>query len=163
MHPPAKGAWPFAPHAYLDWVGKPSRGPRQLVLCVGSAAELYMWITYFGTGLESNMTDTRATPDQARLAADRAHSWLSGAGLRPTRQRKELGRLLFDGPDRHVTAEVLHDEAMRAGVRVSLATVYNTLNQFTEAGLMREIVVDGDRTYFDTNTSDHHHFFHRHD
>ncbi len=85
---------------------------------------------------------------------------LRHVGLRPTRQRKELGRLLFDGPDRHVTAESLHDEAARAGIQVSLATVYNTLNQFTEAGLMREIVVDGDRAYFDTNTSDHHHFFH---
>jgi len=85
---------------------------------------------------------------------------LRNAGLRPTRQRKELGRLLFGGPDRHVTAESLHDEASRAGIRVSLATVYNTLNQFTDAGLMREIVVDGDRAYFDTNVSDHHHFFH---
>lgn len=85
---------------------------------------------------------------------------LRDVGLRPTRQRKELGRLLFDGPDRHVTAETLHGEAERAGVKVSLATVYNTLHQFTEAGLLREIVVNGDRAYFDTNISDHHHFFH---
>lgn len=85
---------------------------------------------------------------------------LHGAGLRPTRQRKELGKLLFDGPDRHVTAESLHGEALNAGIRVSIATVYNTLHQFTDAGLMREIVVDGDRTYFDTNISNHHHFFH---
>lgn len=85
---------------------------------------------------------------------------LREAGLRPTRQRKELGKLLFDGPDRHITAEMLRCEAERAGIRVSLATVYNTLNQFVEAGLMREIVVDGDRAYFDTNVSDHHHFFH---
>jgi len=85
---------------------------------------------------------------------------LRDVGLRPTRQRKELGRLLFDGPERHVTAEALHGEAERAGVKVSLATVYNTLHQFTEAGLLREIVVNGDRAYFDTNISDHHHFFH---
>lgn len=84
---------------------------------------------------------------------------LRTAGLRPTRQRLALGRLLFDGGDRHVTAEALHEEAQGAGVSVSLATVYNTLHQFTEAGLLREVVVDSARTYFDTNTSDHHHFF----
>jgi len=84
---------------------------------------------------------------------------LRDAGLRPTRQRLALGRLLFEGGDRHLTAEVLHEEAQAAGVSVSLATVYNTLHQFTEAGLLREVVVDSARTYFDTNTSDHHHFF----
>ncbi len=84
---------------------------------------------------------------------------LRHAGLRPTRQRLALGRLLFDGGDRHVTAEALHDEALKAGVSVSLATVYNTLHQFTGVGLLREVVVDSARTYFDTNTSDHHHFF----
>jgi Fur family iron response transcriptional regulator len=88
---------------------------------------------------------------------------LRGAGLRPTRQRLALGRLLFDGDDRHVTAELLHEEAVKAGVSVSLATVYNTLHQFTHAGLLREVVVDSARTYFDTNTSDHHHFFHEED
>ena len=86
-------------------------------------------------------------------------SRLREAGLRPTRQRLALGRLLFDGGDRHVTAEALHDEAQRAGVSVSLATVYNTLHQFTNAGLLREVVVDSARTYFDTNIDDHHHFF----
>lgn len=84
---------------------------------------------------------------------------LREAGLRPTRQRLALGRLLFDGGDRHVTAEALHEEAQTAGVSVSLATVYNTLHQFTEAHLLREVVVDSARTYFDTNVSDHHHFF----
>lgn len=84
---------------------------------------------------------------------------LRGAGLRPTRQRMALAKLLFDGGDRHVTAEALHSEALSAQVRVSLATVYNTLHQFTDAGLLREIVVDSARSYFDTNTSDHHHFF----
>jgi Fur family iron response transcriptional regulator len=84
---------------------------------------------------------------------------LRDAGLRPTRQRLALGRLLFDGGDRHVTAEALHEEAQKAGVSVSLATVYNTLHQFTDAKLLREVVVDSARTYFDTNVSDHHHFF----
>lgn len=84
---------------------------------------------------------------------------LRQAGLRPTRQREELADLLFRGEDRHVTAEVLHREAMAAGIQVSLATVYNTLHQFTEAGLLREVVVDSGRAYFDTNTRRHHHFF----
>ncbi len=84
---------------------------------------------------------------------------LRAVGLRPTRQRLALARLLFDGGDRHVTAEMLHGQALDAAIRVSLATVYNTLHQFTTAGLLREIVVDSQRSYFDTNTSDHHHFF----
>jgi Fur family transcriptional regulator, iron response regulator len=84
---------------------------------------------------------------------------LKSAGLRPTRQRLGLGRLLFEGGHRHVTAEQLHAEAAAAGLRVSLATVYNTLNQFTTAGLLREVVVEAGRSYFDTNTADHHHFF----
>lgn len=81
------------------------------------------------------------------------------AGLRPTRQRIALADLLFARGDRHLSAEELHEEALQAGVRVSLATVYNTLHQFTEAGLLRILAVEGARTYFDTNTSDHHHFF----
>ena len=84
---------------------------------------------------------------------------LRAAGLRPTRQRVALARLLFDGCDRHVTAEVLHEEALARKVPVSLATVYNTLHQFTEAGLLREVAVEGAKTYFDTNTSNHYHFF----
>jgi Fur family iron response transcriptional regulator len=84
---------------------------------------------------------------------------LKSVGLRPTRQRLGLGKLLFEGGDRHVTAEDLHGQALEAGLRVSLATVYNTLNQFTEAGLLREVVVEAGRSYFDTNTSAHHHFF----
>jgi Fur family iron response transcriptional regulator len=85
---------------------------------------------------------------------------LRAADLRPTRQRLALARLLFENGPRHVTAERLHEEALAAEIRVSLATVYNTLHQFTDAGLLREIVVDYGRSYFDTNTSDHHHFFH---
>jgi len=89
----------------------------------------------------------------------RALDRLQGVGLRPTRQRLGLARLLFEGCDRHVTAEQLHGEALSADLRVSLATVYNTLNQFTDAGLLREVVVEAGKSYFDTNTSDHHHFF----
>jgi Fur family iron response transcriptional regulator len=70
-----------------------------------------------------------------------------------------LAKLLYDGGDRHVSAEALHAEAEAAGVRVSLATIYNTLHQFTRAGLLREVVVDPGRSYFDTNVTDHHHFF----
>ncbi len=84
---------------------------------------------------------------------------LRTAGLRPTRQRIALAKLLFEGGHRHVTAESLHADAQEASIRVSLATVYNTLHQFTEAALLREIVVDSQRCYFDTNTADHHHFF----
>ncbi|SDG33679.1 Fur family transcriptional regulator, iron response regulator [Limimonas halophila] len=82
------------------------------------------------------------------------------AGLRPTRQRVALARLLFGhGSARHVTAEQLHSEAKAAAMPVSLATVYNALNQFTEAGLLREVVVEPGRSYFDTNTDPHHHFY----
>jgi Fur family iron response transcriptional regulator len=84
---------------------------------------------------------------------------LRGCGLRPTRQRVALARLLFHGGDRHVTAEQLHGEATSAAIRVSLATVYNTLHQFTTAGLLREVVVEPGRSYFDTNVDDHHHFY----
>ncbi|WP_407649161.1 iron response transcriptional regulator IrrA [Devosia algicola] len=81
------------------------------------------------------------------------------AGLRPTRQRVALAELLFGGPHRHVSAEQLHSEASVSRVNVSLATIYNTLHQFHEAGLLREVAVDASRSYFDTDTSDHHHFY----
>ena len=84
---------------------------------------------------------------------------LRQVGLRPTRQRMALGWILFGKGDRHLTAELLYEEATRAKVPVSLATVYNTLHQFTEVGLLRQIAVDGSKTYFDTNISTHHHFF----
>lgn len=84
---------------------------------------------------------------------------LRSAGLRPTRQRMSLAMLLFIGHDRHTTAEMLHVEALAAGERVSLATVYNALHQFEESGLLREIAVGGSKTYFDTNTSNHNHFY----
>lgn len=85
---------------------------------------------------------------------------LRDAGLRPTRQRLALARLLFEGGNRHVTAEQLHAEARREEIAVSLATIYNTLNQFRKAGLLREVVVDSGRSWFDTNLEEHHHFFH---
>jgi Fur family iron response transcriptional regulator len=84
---------------------------------------------------------------------------LRRAGLRPTRQRMALATLLFGSGDRHANAEMLHEEAVRSGERVSLATVYNTLHQFVRAGLLREIAIGGQRAYFDTNTSNHNHFF----
>ena len=92
-------------------------------------------------------------------ATDQATLRLRQHGLRPTRQRVELAGILFQDCDRHVTADSLHDEVNSAGVKVSLATVYNTLHQFTEAGLLRQVIVDASRCYFDTNTGDHQHFF----
>ena len=94
--------------------------------------------------------------------SQRPHSALArlrSVGLRPTRQRVALARLLLDGRDRHFTAEQLHSEALAHAIRVSLATVYNTLHQFTDSGLLREVVVEPGHSYFDTNTTDHHHFF----
>jgi Fur family iron response transcriptional regulator len=86
-------------------------------------------------------------------------SMLRSVGLRPTRQRMSLGWLLFGKGDRHLSAEMLYEEATRAKVPVSLATIYNTLHQFTEVGLLRQVAVDGSKAYFDTNVTDHHHFF----
>lgn len=81
------------------------------------------------------------------------------ADLRPTQQRIALAHLLFSQGNRHITAEILHGEALDAGVKISLATIYNNLHQFTEVGLLREVVVDASKSYFDTNTEPHHHFF----
>ncbi len=91
--------------------------------------------------------------------ASRIETKLRDAGLRPTRQRLDLARLLFREGDRHVTAEELHGEALASNVSVSLATVYNTLKQFTECGLLREVAIEGSKAYFDTKISDHQHFF----
>ena len=94
------------------------------------------------------------------IETERSAKWLAGAGLRPTRQRLTLASLLVgDGQDRHVTAESLFDAATDADEKVSLATVYNTLRAFCDAGLMREITVDGSKSYFDTNMTDHPHFY----
>ncbi len=99
-------------------------------------------------------------PEAMTQSGDRAARWLLGAGLRPTRQRLTLAELLIgDGHNRHVTAESLHEAAGQCDDPVSLATVYNTLKAFCEAGLMVEITVDGNRSYFDTRTDDHPHFY----
>jgi len=103
------------------------------------------------------MAGRSTSPDRLRASMIER---LRAAGLRPTRQRIALASLLFGGADRHVTAEQAHAEAARAGVRVSLATVYNTLHQFTKSGLLRQVMVEPGRSWFDTNTADHHHFYH---
>jgi Fur family transcriptional regulator, iron response regulator len=109
--------------------------------------------------------EATAEPHAARRADLNGCPWhdvkamLRGVGLRPTRQRMALGWILFAKGDRHLTAEMLYEEATKAKVPVSLATVYNTLHQFTEVGLLRQVAIDGSKTYFDTNASDHHHFF----
>ena len=98
-------------------------------------------------------------------AEAKSRSWrkyeepLRQAGLRPTRPRMVLCWILFSKGGRHITAERLYEEVVAAKIPISLATVYNTLNQFTEAGLLRQIGVDGSKSFFDTNPSDHHHFF----
>src|SRR5262247_4904423 len=114
---------------------------------------------------------TKAAESAERAASASSRSALTGCpwhdvkamlrdvGLRPTRQRMALGWLLFGKGDRHITAEMLYEEANKAKVPVSLATIYNTLHQFTEVGLLRQVAVDGSKTYFDTNASEHHHFF----
>jgi Fur family transcriptional regulator, iron response regulator len=94
-----------------------------------------------------------------RRPDNNAQERLKAAGLRPTRQRVALAGLLFRRGDRHVSAESLHEEAEKAGIGVSLATVYNTLHQFTEAGMLQQVVVDPGRFYFDTNIHDHQHFY----
>jgi Fur family iron response transcriptional regulator len=104
--------------------------------------------------------DQTATPDHAATDAGCSlAARLRAAGLRPTRQRMVLARILFGEGDRHVSAETLHGEVSAAGEHVSLATVYNALHQFRAAGLVRELVIDSSRAYFDTNTSNHNHFF----
>ena len=95
----------------------------------------------------------------AKKRTENASARLRAAGLRPTRQRVALAGLLFRSAHRHLTAESLHAEAVDAGVSVSLATVYNTLHQFTEAGMLRQVVVDAARSYFDTNVDPHQHFY----
>jgi Fur family transcriptional regulator, iron response regulator len=102
----------------------------------------------------------RARTTERRTARQRAAAWLTGAGLRPTRQRLALAELLIgDGRNRHVTAESLHEAARRGAAPVALATVYNTLRAFCEAGLIQEVTVDGSRSYFDTRIDAHPHYY----
>jgi len=105
------------------------------------------------------MTDSTTGPLKDVKPSRSVAQLLRKAGLRPTRQRMALGSLLFEGEDRHVSAESLHAEATAVGQHVSLATVYNTLHQFKRAGLLRELAINGGKAYFDTNTSNHNHFF----
>jgi Fur family transcriptional regulator, iron response regulator len=109
------------------------------------------------TAMEQRLVATR--PDLTGCPWHDVKAKLREVGLRPTRQRMALGWILFGKGDRHVTAEMLYEEATHAKVPVSLATVYNTLHQFTEVGLLRQVAVDGSKAYFDTNNSEHHHFF----
>ncbi|MBK5935951.1 MAG: transcriptional repressor [Halorhodospira halophila] len=102
------------------------------------------------------MTQTR---DNSILSEEQGAGYLRAVGLRPTQQRLALAGLLFSGEDRHVTAESLYEEATAQGVKVSLATVYNTLNQFKDAGLLREVIVHSGKSYFDTKTEAHHHLY----
>lgn len=107
----------------------------------------------------AKLMSERSKGDRAGCPYHDLRQKLRAVGLRPTRQRVSLGWLLFAKGDRHVSAEMLHEEAAHARVPVSLATIYNTLHQFTEAGLLREIAVDGGRAHFDTNPSAHHHMY----
>src|SRR5438270_12508791 len=121
--------------------------------------------------LSRTIVFTNAAESAERLASPAARSTLTGCpwhdvksmlrdvGLRPTRQRMALGWILFGKGDRHITAEMLYEEATKAKVPVSLATVYNTLHQFTDVGLLRQVAVDGSKTYFDINSTPHHHSF----
>jgi Fur family transcriptional regulator, iron response regulator len=106
---------------------------------------------------EANIAPARA--DMTGCPWHDVKAMLRKVRLRPTRQRMALGWILFGKGDRHLTAEMLYEEALKAKVPVSLATIYNTLHQFTEAGLLRQVAVEGSRAYFDTNVSSHHHFF----
>ncbi len=152
-------------------VGYPSATDCHIKIASATMNEM----TRIRTSLGAGMARVQADQDEAVLpvaqlrdiaAARRTgcpfhdvREMLREVGLRPTRQRLALGWLLFAKGDRHVTAEMLHEEAIRARFPVSLATVYNTLHQFTEVSLLREVAVDGSKTYFDTNASDHHHFY----
>src|SRR6516164_4536753 len=111
------------------------------------------------TGEEIQCDQMAARPELTGSPWRDVKERLRKVGLRPTRQRMALGWILFAKGDRHITAEMLYEEANRAKVPVSLATVYNTLHQFTEVGLLRQIAVDGSKAYFDTNNTEHHHFF----
>jgi Fur family iron response transcriptional regulator len=104
-----------------------------------------------------------ATGRMAPFSPGEIMTMLRKTGLRPTRQRVELAQLMYGAGDRHLSAESLHAEAGAAGIQVSLATVYNTLNQFTAAGLLREVAIEGHKTYFDTNTSNHYHYYIEHE
>ncbi|MES2194974.1 MAG: Fur family transcriptional regulator [Pseudomonadota bacterium] len=121
------------------------------------------WIDIASEPLAASATATRPEAEfdeeEQKLSHCDCSELLQRAGLRPTRQRLMLARFLFSGGGRHVTADMIYTEAAAANVPISKATVYNTLHQFTEAGLLRQIGVDGSKSFFDTNPGAHHHFF----
>lgn len=125
------------------------------------------WMTTISAKLVAKPPGTDMERRLSLLACGRADShpryqykeMLRGVGLRPTNQRMALADILFSQGNRHVTAEALYEEAVNAKIPLSLATVYNVLRQFTEAGLLRQIGIDGSKSFFDTNPSDHYHFF----
>ena len=99
------------------------------------------------------------SPMRPYAMASEMKSKLRGAGLRPTRTRVDLAHMLFAQGNRHVSAEMLFEEATRAKVSVSLATVYNTLHEFTKVGFLRQVAIDSSKSYFDTNNTEHHHYY----
>jgi Fur family transcriptional regulator, iron response regulator len=117
------------------------------------------------TDLQSQTPDASSAGHQMPPVSFDAKPWaayrdlLRHVNLRPTRQRMVLAWILFSKGNRHITAEMLYDESMKAKIPVSLATIYNNLHQFTEVGLVQQIAVDGSKAFFDTNTAAHHHFF----
>jgi|TARA_R110000851_G_scaffold119254_1_gene246876 Fur family iron response transcriptional regulator len=131
----------------------PRFGQRRKLIETTPMQALYWW----KHGMNDTMTANATMPTEAGTIAGK---WLSDAGLRPTRQRMTLATLLIgDGKHRHVTAESLYADAQNSDEAVSLATVYNTLRAFCDAGLLQEVTVDGSKSYFDTNTVDHPHFY----
>ncbi len=130
--------------------------PTEYISCDASVLERR---GFAGSGADAEGKRNRTMDDNRQTRAIAVDRRVREAGLRPTRQRVALAELLFAKGDRHLSAEELHEEALAAGVPVSLATVYNALHQFTQAGLLRILAVEGAKTYFDTNVSDHHHFF----
>ena len=139
--------------AQQSWPRAAARGVEPLFM---TAVRTYR---VFDPTLAGGNAAVRARADLNGCPWHDVKSMLRQVGLRPTRQRMALGWILFAKGDRHLTAEMLYEEATKAKVPVSLATVYNTLHQFTEVGLLRQVAVDGSKTYFDTNVSAHHHFF----
>ena len=79
-------------------------------------------------------------------------------GLRPTRARIRIGMMLLDKP-KHLSADQVHQKLNQKGHTISKATVYNTLNAFSKCGIVSEVTIDPSRTYYDSRTTPHHHFF----
>ena len=141
----------------MEWIGKAINKPINPFGVLGAC----LWRQIAVVLRYNPLISTKMmTQDQHTTETKRSIDWLSKGDLRPTRQRQIIAECLVgDGHDRHVTAESLYDQVAHRGASVSLATVYNTLRAFCDAGLIREITVDGSKSYFDTNMSDHPHFF----